>query len=163
MALLREDPHPVRGHRGPKRWAFRLRERQGALSARLHASAAERAALVNNENPALQPQNPEGAGLHTLPAGSALVLGIDDAHVYVFWGRGPGVGGPLPPSPNPIPQPLTGGWEGAWGRVGDRVPQPSPKITSFLILSAGPRGGRQVPEARLPRFGTRPGEAAERP
>ncbi len=82
-ALLRKDPDAVGGHPGPGRQPRGLGQGQGLHFADLDAGPAQSAAVADDEVVTLQPQDPEGAGLHALAAGDTFVRVKDQAHVLV--------------------------------------------------------------------------------
>ena len=82
-ALLRQDPDAVGRRFGPGRQTLGFGHGQGLDFADLDAGAAKIAAVADDQGFALQPQDPEGAGLHTLAAGDAFVGVKDQAHILV--------------------------------------------------------------------------------
>jgi hypothetical protein len=80
-ALLGKDPDAVGRHPGPGRQPLGLGHGQGLHFADLDAGAAKIAAVADDEVFTLQPQNPKGAGLHTLATGNTFVSVKDQAHV----------------------------------------------------------------------------------
>ena len=80
-ALLRQDPDAVGRRLGPGRQPLGFGHGQGLHLADLDAGAAKIAAVADDEGFALQPQDPEGAGLHTLAAGDTFVRVKDQAHI----------------------------------------------------------------------------------
>ena len=84
-ALLRKDPDAVGRHPGPGRQPLGLGQGQGLHLADLDAGAAEIAALADDQAFALQPQDPEGAGLHTLAAGDTSVGVKNQAHILAVF------------------------------------------------------------------------------
>jgi len=66
---------------GPGGQPFGLGHGQGFDFADLDAGAAKIAAVADDQGFALQPQDPEGAGLHTLAAGDAFVRIKNQAHI----------------------------------------------------------------------------------